>query len=123
MAVQDKPLSDRHILIIEDDFYQAQDSRDYLIEAGGVIAGCRATIPDLDQLLASTRVDVALLDINLGNTQSFDLARALRALGIPFVFMTGYDRDVVPPDLEEAPHIAKPVKAAAVIAALAKRPD
>ncbi len=119
----DKPLSGRHVLIIEDNFYQAEDSRGYLTAAGAVIVACRGTIPDLDELMASRRVDIALLDINLGNVQSFGLARALQARDIPFVFMTGYDREIVPPDLAHAPLITKPAQESAVIKALASQPD
>lgn len=120
-TVQDKKLADCHILIIEDDFYQAQDTRDYLMDAGAQIAACRGTIPDLDELLAERRVEIAMLDINLGHTQSFDLARALRDRAIPFVFLTGYDAEIVPPDLGEAPLITKPADPATVINALSKR--
>lgn len=119
--MQDKKLSGCHILIIEDDFYQAQDTRDYLVNAGAEIAACRGTVPDLDELLSSKRVEIALLDINLGHNHSFDLARALRTRGIPIVFLTGYDAEIVPPDLGDAPLITKPADPSTVIDTLFKR--
>jgi DNA-binding response OmpR family regulator len=123
MPVQDKPLHDRQILIIENDYYQAEDSRDYLTRAGGVIIACKGTIPDLDKLLTSRKVDVALLDINLGHVQSFDLARELGTKQIPFVFLTGYDPDIVPSDLADAPVLNKPADENAVIRALVRELD
>lgn len=116
--MQDKPLFNRQILIIENDYYQAEDSRNYLTRAGGVIVACKGTIPDLDEILRSHKVDVALLDINLGHVQSFDFARELRAKHIPFVFLTGYDADIVPSDLAEAPFVNKPASENAIIRAL-----
>lgn len=113
--MHDPRLSGCHVLIIEDNFYQAEDSRESLASAGAVVAACRATPPDLDELLAHTRVDIALLDINLGHIQTFDLARALLARNIPFVFLTGYDPGFVPPDLAAAPIIAKPADTASLI--------
>ena len=119
--MHDTRLSGCHVLIIENNFFQAEDSRDSLTDAGAVVAACRATPPDLDELLADTRVDIAVLDINLGQTHSFDLARALLARGIPFVFLTGYDPAIVPPDLAAAPVIAKPADIANLIDALTRR--
>jgi CheY-like chemotaxis protein len=119
--MHDTRLTGRHVLIIEDNFYQAEESRESLAAAGAVVAGCRATPPDLDDLLAHTPVDIALLDINLGQFHSFDLARALLARDIPFVFLTGYDPSILPPDLAAATVIAKPADTASLIDALALR--
>jgi DNA-binding response OmpR family regulator len=113
--VQDKPLSGCRILIVEDDFYQAEDSRSYLTDAGAVIVGCRGTIPDIDALLTSGSVDMALLDINLGHTHTFDLARTLRDKGVRFAFVTGYDPETVPRDLAHVPLITKPTDSSSVI--------
>src|SRR5689334_16591820 len=47
----------------------------------------------LDEALALARTaafDVALLDINLNGQQSFPVADAIRARGLPFLFATGY---------------------------------
>lgn len=119
--MQEMRLSGRRVLIIEDNFYQAEDSRDSLVNAGAVIAACRGTPPDLDALLAAGTVDIALLDINLGDRHSFDLARALRTRGIAFVFLTGYDSSIVPQDLADAPVIAKPADTATLVNTLLKR--
>ncbi len=119
--MHDPRLAGRRVLIIEDNFYQAEDTRESLAGAGAVVAACRATPPDLDDLLAHTPVDIALLDINLGQIRSFDLARALLGRGIPCVFLTGYDPSVVPPDLAAVPVIAKPADTGCLIDGLASR--
>lgn len=119
--MEDKALAGCHILVVEDDFYQAEDTCDYLNEAGAVIVSRSGTVPDLDTLLARKEVHIALLDINLGQASSFDLARALRERGIPFVFLTGYDPEVLPSDLADATLITKPADAAAVVRALSRQ--
>jgi DNA-binding response OmpR family regulator len=116
--VKNKPLHNRLILVIEDDYYQAEDVRDYITLAGGAIVSCWGVLPNLDELLKRQRIDVALLDINLGDKQSFDLARDLSSRHIPFVFLTGYDSDILPKDLCEARLISKPAVEAQVIDAL-----
>ena len=38
-------------------------------------------------------IDVAVLDVNLNGEMSYPIADALAARGVPFVFVTGYDKD------------------------------
>lgn len=116
----DKVLDGCRILIVEDDFYQAEDSRDYLTEAGAVIVAAKGHVPELKNVLGSGRIDAALLDINVGGNQSFDLARSLLAERVPFAFLTGYDPEILPEDLQHVPLITKPADPASVVAAIAK---
>ena len=51
----------------------------------------------------------ALLDVNLGMESSFDVATQLRALGVPFAFMTGYGENApFPSELAQVPRVRKP---------------
>lgn len=53
--------------------------------------------------------DLALLDVNLGNETSFEVAEPLAELGAPFGFATGYgDQLAFPPGLARAPKLCKP---------------
>ena len=40
--------------------------------------------------------DIAIIDINLHDELAYPLADELERQGIPFVFATGYNRDVIP---------------------------
>jgi CheY-like chemotaxis protein len=65
----------------------------------------------LDQAVALARTaafDVALLDINLNGRQSFPVADAVRARGLPFLFATGYGSRIVPELYRDAPILQKP---------------
>lgn len=116
----DRPLSGYRIIILEDDYYQAEDSRLTLERAGAKVIAVSATTPDLDQLLADGRIDAALIDINLGRSLSFDFARELGARAIPFAFLTGYDAGMLPEDLAGRPCLSKPADPPKVIATLAQ---
>lgn len=116
----DRILSGYRIIIVEDDYYQAQDCRQMLEQAGAKVVAVSATVPDLAGLLAEGRIDVALIDINLGQGHSLDFARELNAAAIPFAFLTGYDAAVLPEDLASSPCISKPADLAKVIGALAR---
>jgi CheY-like chemotaxis protein len=58
------------------------------------------------------RIHSAVLDINLHGELVFDVARALKARGVPFVFATGYAANVIPAGLADAPRWEKPFDAA-----------
>lgn len=122
-------LDGRCILIVEDDFYQASDTRGYLGTAGATIAAASGRIDDIMRLVEDRRFDAAVLDINLGNTPCFDVARCLRDKRIPFLFLTGYDAEILPDDLATYDLITKPAGPTEVIERLARvvegyfRPD
>lgn len=111
----EKPLSGCRILVVEDDYYQAQDSRELLQLAGAHIVTIGATVPDIRPLLAGGGIDVGLIDINLGQGSSFEFARVLRDHAIPIVFLTGYDESILPDDLADTPYIIKPANSHRII--------
>lgn len=116
----DRPLSNRRIIILEDDYYQAHDSKDTLEEAGATVIAVTASVPDLAPHLAKGPIDAVLIDINLGRSLSFDFARELRRNAIPFLFLTGYDAGMLPEDLSGSPYISKPADRERIVAGLAE---
>lgn len=114
------------VLILEDDFWQAEDSRDRLIEAGAEIVVMTGSISAAIGSLTAQPCDIGLLDINLMGLQSFDLARAILERGVPVLFITGYEPNMVPFDLTDIPLITKPFDwpmAIARIRQLVGKPD
>jgi hypothetical protein len=55
-------------------------------------------------------VDVAMLDITLRGEPVFPVAATLRALGVPFVFATGYDETAIPDAYGDVPRWEKPFR-------------
>lgn len=116
----DRMLAGYRIVILEDDYFQAQDSREFLEAAGAKVVAISATFPDLPALLEQGPIDAVLIDINLGHGLSFDFARQLKQRDIPFVFLTGYDAAMLPDDLAGSDYLTKPADAARIRAALAR---
>lgn len=114
-----RPLAGCRIVILEDDYYQAHDSKNTLEEAGATVIKVTATVPDIDALGADGPIDAVLIDINLGRSLSFDFARELSRKGIPFLFLTGYDAGMLPEDLARSAYISKPADPARIVAGLA----
>ncbi|WP_162291018.1 response regulator [Erythrobacter colymbi] len=116
----DRTLSGCRIVILEDDYYQASDCRFILEQEGAHVVAVTSRIPDLSALLAQGRIDVVLIDINLGYGLSFDFARELKGQAIPFVFLTGYDAAMLPDDLAGSAYLSKPADGTRIVAMLAE---
>lgn len=114
------PLAGISVLVVEDDFYLASDEKAALESAGArVIGPCR----DADEaagLAVAERIDCAVVDVNLGDGPNFSFARALQQRGVPFVFVTGYDQALIPPELEPAQRLEKPIRDRDLVAAVAR---
>lgn len=117
--MNDRLLYGCRIIILEDDYYQAHDSKNTLEDAGAEVISVTATVPDLKALMADGRIDAVLIDINLGHSTSFDFARELSRNAIPFMFLTGYDVGMLPEDLVGSPYISKPADRGKIVAGLA----
>ena len=101
-------LAGKHILVVEDEYFIADDLRRALIGAGAEIGGPVSSVNAALDMLHKGRFDAAILDINLGGEMSFSIADQLVSRGIPFLLSTGYDEWVIPPRFAETPRIAKP---------------
>lgn len=114
---QDFALLGRRVLVVEDDFYLATDAETALRKAGATILG---PFPSSEKVAAalSEGVDCAVVDIELRGGPSFEPARLLRDQGVPFVFITAYDRADIPGEFGHVPHLRKPVRAEALVAAV-----
>lgn len=112
-------LSGLHILVVEDEYLIADDIRDLLDAQGARVLG---PVPSVEAALVEINsdqtLDAAILDINLRGTMVFDVADALTARDIPFLFATGYDRSAIPDRFDAVPRAEKPLKARHIIAAL-----
>jgi CheY-like chemotaxis protein len=110
--------SDRHVLIVEDDIFIALDLERVLDDAGCGVVGPAASVELALAKISVTKLDAALLDVNLGQELVFPVADRLSAEGIPFIFVTGEPR-TVPERHWMRPVITKPYQAPAVLEALA----
>ncbi len=96
------------VLIVEDEFMIAMAVEAAVTEAGGIVVDMAATLEQALQAAHSANLDAALLDINLNGRTSFAVAEALRERGIPYAFVTGYGKQMVPPAFASAPLLMKP---------------
>lgn len=108
------------VLVVEDDFYLATDTARALQGAGANVLGPCPNEEAARDALADEHPDAAVVDINLGAGPSFKLAETLKDRGIPFVFTTGYDPEVIPTEFEGVQRLQKPVPLRQIVAAVSK---
>jgi PAS domain S-box-containing protein len=108
------------ILVVEDDYYLATDAARALRGAGAEVLGPYPTEDEARDELAAQRPDAVLLDINLGPGPTFKLAEHLKDNGIPFVFVTGYDQNVIPAEFDNIERLEKPLQLRQLVGAVSK---
>lgn len=117
----DVVLKGRSILVVEDEHVTALNLTKILEDAGCQVIGPAATVSDAHACIADNRIDAALLDINLGkDTRIFPVADVLTALRVPFAFVSGHPRTLMPPHLHGHAFIAKPFGPREIIATVKK---
>ena len=98
------------VLVVEDNLLLAEVTKILLEDSGCQVVGPAGWLQRGLELAQDEALDGAVLDINLHGEMSFAIAEVMRARGVPFVFVTGYeDRSIVPMAYRSAPRLDKPV--------------
>ncbi|MBI0539305.1 response regulator [Roseomonas sp. KE2513] len=117
----DVTLHDCRILVAEDEYMIADEFCLELEEAGAVVIGPVTTVEDaLSSIAAASRIDGAVLDVNLGGTMSFAAADRLMKAGTPFIFTIGYDASSIPDRFNDIARCEKPVSIGKVVRAIGR---
>jgi DNA-binding response OmpR family regulator len=108
-------LAGKRALLLEDDGLIAANTGSDLAEVGAVVDTV-ATCSDGLRLLGEQAFDFAVLDIKLVDETSYALASELRHRGVPFLFISGYDR--TRNDFADAVLLQKPFSRDALLGAI-----
>lgn len=112
------PLAGLDVLLVEDEIIIAFMVEDALMELGCHLVFHAGTIGEALGILDQHRPHVAVLDVNLGDGTAYPVAERLQALGIPFVFATGYGLRGLDPRWAATAVLQKPFDARVLAAAL-----
>ena len=96
-AAPDTMLEGHEILLVEDSLIIALDAEDIASRLGAESVTTAATVEAALECIHDRKPTVAMLDINLGDRNSYPIADRLLELGIPFLFATGYGEQANPP--------------------------
>lgn len=104
------------VLVVEDEYFLADDMRRGFEKLGATVLGPTATLEEAMALVATAeRIDAAVLDIKLFDGAVYPLADALHKRGVPFVFATGYEKSVIPTRYARVLVFQKPVEPEVII--------
>jgi DNA-binding response OmpR family regulator len=110
------------VLVVEDEALIAMLAEDGLLEAGATVVGLASTIEEalefIEASLPEGGLDAAVLDINLQGRRADRVAERLAALGIPFLYATGYSDDVGIGPQPAAPVLHKPYQTEVLVTML-----
>lgn len=113
-------LDGARVLIVEDEYYLADDLSRALSDAGATVVGPVATLQEAEQRLGDGAFDCAVVDMNLRGEFAFAVADRLKAGNVPFVVATGYNEGSLPEALKNAPRVEKPFAPQQVIELLVR---
>lgn len=111
-------LEGKRILVVEDDYYLADEMCQDLRRQGAVVLGPAPTPFYAMQLLGRRGVDGAVLDVRLHGTTVFSLADELTRRGTPIVFATAYGDEAMPERYKSRPRLTKPYDRSRLLEAL-----
>ena len=113
-------LSNRRVLVVEDEMMIAMLIEDMLDEFGCKLVGPATNVPRALELIAKENVEIAVLDLNLGGEDTYAIAEALQQKNVPFIFATGYGSTGVRQEYGNRRVLQKPFQARDLENALAE---
>ena len=106
-------------LVVEDDAILAWAHESMLYAAGCASVKVVATVEEALRESHRHRPDLAVLDLRLrGGELSLPVADDLEDAGVPFMFLTGQDRAMIPERHRSRPYLAKPASKDAMVEVL-----
>ena len=112
-------LSEKAVLIVEDNVYLALDLSQAVEESNGHVVGPVGTVAEALALLEEEPIAAALLDSRLADRDITPVVMALAAKGVPFVIHTA---TALPPEVirlhPNLPLLVEPLHADAIVTSL-----
>lgn len=119
-AMHRSSLQGRAIMVVEDEYLQADDLARAFTDAGAKLVG---PFPSPEAAIAAIEggqhVDAAVLDINLRGVMADGVADLLASRGISFLFATGYGSDQLPTAHRNRQVFEKPFRLESLVDAVA----
>lgn len=116
---EESPLSGRRVLVVEDEYFLADDLVRALTALGAETIGPYGDVNEASHVVnGDVAIDAAIMDVNLRDELVFPLARILRARQVPFVFMTGYDGTSIDAEFQDVQLWGKPLDVLALTSEL-----
>ncbi|HEY4043352.1 MAG TPA: response regulator [Rhodopila sp.] len=103
-------LHGKRVLVVEDEALVAMLIEDCLEGFGCDVVGPCNTVEAALEAARTQAFDVAVLDVNLRGSRVYPVAELLTDRHIPFLFLSGYGDEAIPPDRPGWTVCAKPFR-------------
>ena len=114
-APQSRPavdvLTGKRIMVVEDEFLISMMVKQMLSDLGAIVVGPYNSLAKGLAAAERESIDGAVLDFNLAGEAADPLASVLGARSVPFLFITGYERDSIDRRYANVPVLQKPIEA------------
>ena len=110
MFIPDPLLVGKRVLVVEDESLVAMLIEGLLEECECSIVGPCSTFEKALEAARTETFDLAVLDVNLRGKMVYPVAELLSERHIPFLFLSGYGDDAIPPGRDAWRVCAKPFK-------------
>lgn len=110
-----RQLDETRILVVEDEFYIADDVRRALVAVGATVIGPVSTVAAALRAIDEENIGCAVLDLNLHGDSGEPVARRLSERRIPFAITTGYGSPAIPDQFRDRPRCEKPFDPEALV--------
>jgi len=98
----------KRVLLAEDEAILAMSAEDMLAQLGCTVVGPALTAAEAHAIAQHEPLHAAVLDINMGDGATFQIAHTLKARNVPVCFATGYGPAGLPADHDDVPVLQKP---------------
>jgi DNA-binding response OmpR family regulator len=112
------PLHGVRVLVVEDEYYMADDLVRALETAGAKTVGPFGSVWQAQEAIDRNGIGAAVLDLNLHGTRSDDLVKRLDDVKVPILIVSGYSEEALPPELHHIKRLEKPIDSMMIVAAL-----
>ena len=106
------------VMVVEDDYLIAQLLNEILRSNGCVVLGPLPRLATAVDAAKTKACDAAILDVNLAGKYVYPVAEILSERNVPFMFLTGYSVDALPPEYAGQPRLGKPFRVEQLTGAL-----
>jgi DNA-binding response OmpR family regulator len=109
-AAEADKLRGLRVLLVEDELLIADLVQGMLTELGCEVIGPALSLKHAQAFASDgTRIDAALLDVNIAGQQVYPFATVLSDRNIPIAFVTGSGSDGMPTQWQNYPTVQKPL--------------
>ncbi|MEF0941782.1 response regulator [Rhizobium sp. BR 362] len=88
--------SGKRLLIVEDEYFLSEKTRQKLRELGAILIGPVRNAEEALELIKGKKVDAVILDLHLDARHAFSMAETLERLKLPYIFAKGNGPPIVP---------------------------